>query len=95
MAPGSPADRAGIRGGEIPAQTAEGVVNIGGDIIHSVGGRRVRAADDVTEALAGHRAGDAVEVIVVRVRGRRSLRVRLGQRPDVDVQAVAGGAPPP
>jgi len=95
VAPGSPADRAGIRGGEIPAQTAEGVVNIGGDIIHSVGGRRVRAADDVTEALAGHRAGDAVEVIVVRVRGRRSLRVRLGQRPDVDVQAVAGGAPPP
>jgi S1-C subfamily serine protease len=93
VAPGSPAAVAGIIGGDIPTETPDGSVRIGGDVIRSVDGKPVLAADDVGEALAGHRPGDEVAVIVLRVRGRRTLHVRLGQRPDVDTTLAGAQLP--
>jgi len=93
VAPGSPAEQAGVLAGEIPVETGDDPVLIGGDVIQWVDGKRVRAADDVTEALAGHRAGDAIAVVVMRVRGRRTLRVTLTQRPETAAAAVASQQP--
>lgn len=93
VVPGSPADRAGILGGEIPAEAEGGQVLLGGDIIQSVDDRKVRAAGDLTAALAGRRPGDEVTVVVARVRGSRTVRVRLGQRPEVAATVAAAQLP--
>src|SRR4051812_24732802 len=64
---GGPADRAGIRYG---------------DVITTVGGKRVTSPQDVADAIAGRQPGDEIEVEIVRSDGtRESLLVRLGQRP--------------
>ncbi len=93
VTPGSPAQTAGILAGEIPAETPDGSVFIGGDVIKSVAGEPVNSADEVGEALAGHKPGDVVTVVVQRIRGRRALRVHLTQRPDVDAALAAQPLP--
>ncbi len=81
VAPGSPADRAGLRGGSEVRSVAGESVRTGGDIIKSVDGRKVRDADDVTDLIGGHRPGDRVKLQILREGIRRSLTVRLGRRP--------------
>ncbi len=93
VTPGSPAQTAGILAGEIPTETPGGSVFIGGDVITSVDGEPVNSADEVGEALAGHKPGDVVTVVVQRIRGRRALRVHLTQRPDVDAALAAQPLP--
>src|SRR5947199_4901085 len=64
---GGPADRAGIRYG---------------DVVTRVGGRRVAGPADVGDAVAGRHPGDDVEVEIVRADGtRESVLVTLGARP--------------
>ena len=65
---GSPAARAGVRGGSR------------GDVIVSVDGRDVRRPEDVAEAVERRRPGDTVEVVVQRGRERVTLRAKLGER---------------
>jgi putative serine protease PepD len=64
---GGPADKAGVRYG---------------DVITRVANRKVTTPQDIADAIAGRRPGDDVEVEIVRSDGtRESLLVRLGQRP--------------
>ena len=64
---GGPADKAGVRYG---------------DVITSVAGRKVTTPQDIADAIAGHQPGDDVEVELVRSDGtHESLLVKLGQRP--------------
>jgi len=60
-----PADRAGLRGG---------------DVIVEVGGRRVRSPADVARAVERRSPGDKVEVVVVRGEHRLTVRARLAER---------------
>jgi putative serine protease PepD len=69
VAPGGPADDAGLRAGT------------DGDVIVEVDGRAVRGPDDVSAAIAGKGPGDKVRVEVRRDGGRESLEVTLGRRP--------------
>jgi len=65
-----PADRAGIRKG---------------DILLSVNSRRVESPQELTEVIHQARVGQNASIVVVRDRGRRTVNVRLGERPeDVD-----------
>src|SRR3954454_4815508 len=51
---GSPADRAGVRGGKISAQLADGTpVQLGGDVITSVDAKPVRSSDDLAADVDG------------------------------------------
>ena len=68
VAPLGPADRAGLRPG---------------DIIVGVGGEEVRSAEDVGRLVDERSPGDEVEVEVVRAGERERLEVRLGKRPTV------------
>lgn len=63
--PGSPAEKAGIRGK---------------DRIVSIGGTRVDNLYDMTYALQDHKPGDTVEVSVLRGGERTVLRATLGSR---------------
>lgn len=63
--PGSPAEKAGIAGG---------------DVVLEVAGTRIGSLEDLTYVLRAHRPGDAVEVVYARGADRRSARVTLGER---------------
>jgi S1-C subfamily serine protease len=63
--PGSPAEKAGLRGG---------------DIIVRFAGMAVRGLDDLAFALRARRAGDTVEVVYLRDGAEHSVQVTLEER---------------
>jgi hypothetical protein len=63
--PGSPADRAGVRTG---------------DVVVAFGGMTVKTLEDLTFALRGRHAGDRVEVVVVRDGAEHRLEAVLEER---------------
>jgi 2-alkenal reductase len=78
---GGPSDRAGLRGGERTESFQGREYRVGGDVIVAVGRRPVREETDVAEALVGLDPGSTVDVQVYRDGERRTLRVKLGERP--------------
>ncbi len=76
--PGSPADRAGI---------------IGGDRIVEIGGTRIENLYDMTYALQDHKPGDTVTVKVIRKGEPVELRATLGKRGE-QIAAVSPGHGP-
>ncbi len=82
VVPGGPADRAGLRGGNMKAQIGNYIIVVGGDIILSVNGVRVTQADDVIRVIRKYRPGDVITMHIVRWSGsREKIRVKLGERP--------------
>ena len=77
----SPADRAGLRGGE-GNETFNGVqVTRGGDVIVAIAGKTVRSADDVVRAVSERLPGETIALTIVRDDERKVVRVKLGSRP--------------
>ncbi|WP_210492544.1 trypsin-like peptidase domain-containing protein [Patulibacter sp. SYSU D01012] len=77
---GSPAAKAGIRGGRVTVNTADGPLQIGGDLIVKLAGEAVRGSDDVSAIVAKHKPGETVDVEVLRGKERKTLKVELGRR---------------
>jgi S1-C subfamily serine protease len=77
----SGAAAAGLR----PATVRESVYGISlqqlGDVILSVGGRKVASIDDLQNALQDKKPGDTVDVEVLRQGSRLTVPVRLSERP--------------
>ena len=73
VAPGSPAEAAGIRG---LSRGPYGDVELG-DIIVAADGEQVKNQDDLTRTLDRRQIGDQIEITVVRRNGRENLTVRL------------------
>jgi S1-C subfamily serine protease len=84
--PGSPAARAGLRGGDSETTTGGQPIRLGGDIIVGVDGRKVKTNDEFSELIGAHKPGDRVRLQIVREGKERTLTVRLGRRP-----TLAGG----
>jgi S1-C subfamily serine protease len=63
--PGSPAEKAGLRSG---------------DVLLEIGGARLGSLQDLTYALRSHRAGDAVDVVWRRGADTLRAVVTLGER---------------
>lgn len=85
--PGTPAARAGLRGGsgdEVRFQALP--YRPGGDVIVAVGGREVAGTVDVPQLLDRYQPGDEVELRIVRDGDERTVRVTVGERP-----AATGG----
>jgi S1-C subfamily serine protease len=58
------------------------LVTRGGDVIVAIGGREVRGKDDVARLLVTrYEPGDTVAFTIVRDNERRSIQVRLAERP--------------
>jgi 2-alkenal reductase len=70
VAPGSPAERAGLRGVDLNS----GVI---GDVIVEVDGKPVRRLADLTDHLARTRPNDTVTLMVLRNGSRRSIQVNV------------------
>jgi S1-C subfamily serine protease len=78
---GGPAADAGVREGSRRERFQNEGYRAGGDVIVSVAGIPIRHESDVGNALTGKSPGETVMVVVLRDGARRSLKVRLGDRP--------------
>jgi S1-C subfamily serine protease len=78
---GSPADRAGIKGGgkEIVFQTTR--VKLGGDVIIAVNGKKISRGQDLSDFISRAGPGDVVTLEVIRDGKRRNVQVTLTARP--------------
>ena len=76
--PGSPAAKAGLRGGSASATVDGETLTVGGDIIVSIDGRAVRQFSDLAETIAGLRPGDRVTLGIIRGGTRMVVPVTLG-----------------
>ncbi len=87
VAAGTPAAKAGIRGGNVSGNTDGGKVAVGGDIIVKVDGKTVTSAEDLANDIASKKPGDTVSIEVLRANGNgsyehKTCQVTLGTRPN-------------
>jgi VCBS repeat-containing protein len=81
--PGSPAAKAGIKGGTTQVVVAGESYQLGGDMIVAVDGKDVASVDALREAIAAHKPGDTVRLTVVHSDGKKeTVSVELGRVPD-------------
>jgi 2-alkenal reductase len=77
----SPAERAGLRGGNRDVEFNGLSLSLGGDLIVGIDGRPVRSADDVVRYVTDElEPGDVAVFTVIRAGQRRQIPVRLGER---------------
>jgi S1-C subfamily serine protease len=81
VSPGGPSDDAGLHAGDHRERFQDSGYVVGGDVIVSVGGHQVREEDDVAKALVQLAPGTQVDLVVLRDGKRKTLRVKLGERP--------------
>jgi 2-alkenal reductase len=80
--PGSPAEKAGLRGGSRQVQISGMPFLAGGDIMIAIDEAVVKQFDDVVNYLASHTSvGDVVTLTVVREGDEIRVRVTLEERP--------------
>jgi S1-C subfamily serine protease len=81
VVPGSPADKAGMRGGSEAVRYGRSLIYLGGDIIIELDGLPVTSLYDLLGALEDNKPGEKVAVKVLRGRKEVTLYVTLSQRP--------------
>ena len=86
--PGTPADRAGIRGGRGNTRFQIQSYAQGGDIITKVEGKVIEDANDLSAVVAQFQPGQDVTVEVHRGGETKEIKVKLGERP---LSAPSGG----
>jgi S1-C subfamily serine protease len=86
--PGSPAERAGIRGGRGQVRFQIQNYATGGDVITKVEGTPIEDANDLSAVVARFQPGQEVTVEVHRGGETKEIKVKLGERP---LSATTGG----
>jgi S1-C subfamily serine protease len=82
VTPGSPAARAGVRGGEAQTNLNGTGISLGGDVIQAIDGKSVKSMEDVVSTVSRHKPGDTVTVDIRREGQRKQLRIKLATRPN-------------
>jgi S1-C subfamily serine protease len=80
--PDSPAEDAGLRGGDSQIEFQATPVPTGGDVILAVDGRALTRRDDLADVISGMSAGESVKLELLRDGERRTVEIELGERPD-------------
>jgi 2-alkenal reductase len=81
VAPGGPADRAGIRGGTTQEAFLGETIWRGGDVIVTIGTHPVHDADELVRIVTNSfHPGQTVDVGLVRDGRRRTVALTLAQR---------------
>jgi S1-C subfamily serine protease len=84
--PGTPAAKAGIRGGSLSGQVAGGQVAVGGDIIVGIDGKPVTSSEALGSDISAKKPGDTASIELRRAKGdgsyeHKTVTVTLGTRP--------------
>ena len=79
VAPGSAAERAGLRGGTERAYIGNIPIMLGGDLIVAIDGQEIVDQQDLSHVMNNHRAGDAVTVTIYRNKRKMDVKVTLGE----------------
>lgn len=79
VAPGGPADLAGLKGGR---QSFDRSVPDGGDLITAVDGKQIKTIGDLTDRLSTHKAGDKVTLTILRNGKEQQVPVKLQNWPE-------------
>ena len=85
VVPGSPAAKAGLKGG-VATGTQSGSVAVGGDIIKSVDGKEISGSEDLATSVGEKKPGQVVSLKVLHPNGHggwenKTIQVTLGKRP--------------
>jgi len=79
--PGSPAAKAGLRGGDASATLDGSELRLGGDVIKKIDGTNVKTMDQVVSTVGSKKPGDTVTVEYLRGGKTKTAQVKLAQRP--------------
>jgi serine protease Do len=78
---GSPADRAGIRGGSVSIVLQGDEYLLGGDVVTAINGQPVRSHQDYVARVGALRPGQRVRVTVARDGNSQELTLTVAERP--------------
>jgi S1-C subfamily serine protease len=78
---GSPADKAGLRGGDLNVTVEGEPWVLGGDIVRSVNGVEMQTPEQYLTAFKSLKVGQAVELVIIRNGSRQTLRATPEERP--------------
>ena len=81
VTPAGPAAKAGLHGGGKRQRFQARIFQTGGDVLVSVGSHRIRRSTDVAQALLNFRPGQTITIEIYRDGKRRSIPIKLGERP--------------
>ncbi len=79
--PDSPAQKAGLRGGQLDLVIAGREWLMGGDVVTSVNGTRLNSAERLLEVMRGLKVGDTIRLTVFRDGQYREVEYGLPERP--------------
>jgi putative serine protease PepD len=84
---GTPAERAGVRGGNVNGNVENAQVAVGGDIVTAIDGKPVNSSDDLANDIQSRKPGDTVTLGLKRATGGgryedKTVRVTLASRPN-------------
>jgi S1-C subfamily serine protease len=87
-----PAKKAGIEGGDTQVSLNGEDIVLGGDVIVEIEGKRVESMSDVIDAVDSKKPGEEVSLTLLRQSKRKTVNVKLGERPQsVSTQPGSGG----
>jgi S1-C subfamily serine protease len=78
---GSPAAKAGIKGGTQQSDLQGQLYVVGGDVITAMDGQKIASMDELAAAILEHRPGDTVTLTVVSGGKTKDVQVTLAERP--------------
>ena len=85
----SPADKAGLRGGDVLSTVDGQDIRLGGDIIVAIDNQSMRAMEDLLSYLEERKAvGDSIQLSVIRDGKPQNIDLELGPRPSQEAEAT-------
>jgi S1-C subfamily serine protease len=83
VTPGSPADKAGLRGSTETVERSGLTLRVGGDVVIAIDGQPVRQFDDIlVYVISRAEVGQQVTLTIIRDGREQAVKVTLGERPN-------------
>ena len=77
VAPKGPAEKAGLRGGKEYRRVEDKTIPVGGDIILSLAGKKMKTMGDIIREVEKRKPGEKVKVEILRDRKKQTVEVTL------------------